>query len=479
VATIPAASLSPSPSTQRSLALDDSMLSSPRPSRLARLRWWISIFIVAIAFTILAVRQQRFISRYAVNVMFFDQWSFYSVLFKGGGWWATFDYQHAPHRQGVGFLLTRVIANASHWNSRADAFGVGFVLIAAAVFAIPLAWLCGAREPLTWLAIPLLYFNLRQYESLIGTPNISHGAMPILLFTLYCLALFVPRTSVRLALVSVLTFGMMFTGFGIFIGLVTPMILAIEFFQALLSRKTTHSLLVLAALIVNGLSWLAFAHGYDFALATGGVPFPWIRPVEYFYFVGAMFANSYGVFGTTPPIIAFGLFVAACLVSLCLYHAWRMIRFGVEHQPRSAVIFSLTAYSLIYVANTAIGRINLDWRQQALGSRYVTLLIAASLAIFLQLSTLKPPRLAAIVGILYALCVAPNAFFLNKTDWGFIHWFHDGKVNWKNAYLTTHDEETANRISEFRVYPTPGAITDELNYLEEHHLNLFYRPEPK
>jgi hypothetical protein len=445
---------------------------------MARLNWWISFVVVAIAFMILAIHQQRFINRYAVNVMFFDQWGFYSVLFKGGGWWATFDYQHAPHRQGVGFLLTRVIANASHWSSRADSFGVGFVLIAAAIAAIPLAWLSGSRQPLPWLAIPLLYFNFRQYEIFISTPNISHGAMPILLLTLLCLCLFIRRPALRLSLITLITFGMMFTGFGLFIGLVTPMLLAIEFVQAVRARNKNLTLLLLAALAANALSWWAFLFNYNFVIASSGIPFPWIRPIEYFYFIGVMFANSYGIFGASLPIILIGLLIAAALTALCLYHAWRLIRHGLANHPRSAVIFTLTAYVLIYVANTSIGRVCLGW-QQGQGSRYVTLLIAASLAIFLQLSTLKPTRLATTLGLLYALAIAPHSLILNKADWANINWLHDGKLAWKNAYLRTHNEELSNQIANFCVYPSPGFITDDLNYLEQHNLNLFYRPSPK
>jgi hypothetical protein len=83
-------------------------------------------------FICLAWRQHQFVDRYAVNVIFWDQWDFYRPFFQGQGWWAPFSYQRGPHRQGAGFLITEILAGLSGWNSRWDGFGVNFLLMKGA-----------------------------------------------------------------------------------------------------------------------------------------------------------------------------------------------------------------------------------------------------------------------------------------------------------------------------------------------------------
>src|SRR5271154_5332895 len=133
------------------------------------------------AFAALALRQLCLVDRYAVNVLFFDQWGFYYPLFHGQGWWATFDRRHGPHREGIGLVLTRILAGLSGWNSRVDAFAVSAVIIAAALLALILLGRCGSRAGSgAALAIPILFFNVHQFEAFVGASNLSHGAMPVL-----------------------------------------------------------------------------------------------------------------------------------------------------------------------------------------------------------------------------------------------------------------------------------------------------------
>src|SRR5205807_2379441 len=111
---------------------------------------------------------------------------------------------------------------------RWEAFGVSSVLIAAAAAGVALAWLYGVRQPILLLVVPLIYLNPRQYESLIGPANIAHGAMPVLLLTLCCLCFFLRASAMRLALLALLTAASIFTGFALFIGLIIPIVLTVD-----------------------------------------------------------------------------------------------------------------------------------------------------------------------------------------------------------------------------------------------------------
>src|ERR1700738_904668 len=108
--------------------------SSPLWSRAIQLR---PRLLVSIAFVFYAVRIFRLISRYAVNVFFSDQWDFNTAtLFQRHSLWQMFDWQHGPHRQGLGALFERMVDPLFGWNSRTESFVVGGVIVTAAICAL-------------------------------------------------------------------------------------------------------------------------------------------------------------------------------------------------------------------------------------------------------------------------------------------------------------------------------------------------------
>lgn len=91
--------------------------------------------IIALSIT---VRWFWMIDKYSVNVLFWDQWGFYSVLFENGSLWDTFSHQHGPHRQGVGFVLARFIAELSSWDTRVESFAIGVLVLIGALLTLGL-----------------------------------------------------------------------------------------------------------------------------------------------------------------------------------------------------------------------------------------------------------------------------------------------------------------------------------------------------
>jgi len=426
------------------------------------------------AFVVLAWRQLRFIDRYAVNVLFFDQWGFYYPLFHGQSWWETFDRRHGPHRQGIGLVLTRILANLTGWNSRGDAFAVGAAIIGAAVLALFLIKLCGNRAGFAAaLAVPVLFFNVHQFEGFVGASNLSHGAMPIFLLMAFSVACFMGRPGWRLAVLSVLTFLLIFTGFGLFAGLLAPLLFAVEGVQAFRAGDRHHALLAAAAFASVLVSWAFFAHGYVFDPAIPNFRFPYERPLQYPVFVGRMLVNLFGWARLSAAQAIVGMALACALVAVCVRHGWRCLRFGILNERRSAVLFFLTAYELLYCANNALGRVMLG-DAAPLASRYVTLVIPAGLVIVLELSALRRGRAAFWCCLVFAAAIAPGDLVMRTDEMDLVHWYYNFRSSWKAAYLATHNQQEANRRAHFSMYPVP--LTFELSYLEEHHLNLF-KPE--
>lgn len=435
---------------------------------------WILPWVVAAIFAGLAGRQLQFVNAKSVNVLYWDQWDFYLPVFHGEGWWAMFTRQHGPHREGVGLVVMRIVDILSGWNSRADAFAESVVLIAAAGLGIRLALRFGIPgRSLALVAIPLVFFDVLQYEIFVGSVNLSHGAMPVLMFMAYCLCWFHTGTAWRVPVISALTFLLIFTGFGIFAGVLTPLILAVEAAHAMRARDGRHAAAAAAGVAACVASGILFARGYAFQPGAPGFAFPYPHPAQYLAFVGAMLGNFFGAPLLSTFGIVLGLVVAAALAAICAWHARLLAIAGAVREPKSVVLFCLSAFTLLYCADTAVGRVQLG-PTAPLASRYVTLMIPGALALFLQLAALARRCAWEWPALAFAIALVPGTCFLRPLDIVGVNWYAQGKARWKAAYLETHDEAKADKAADFRIYPAP--VTDRLKYLEDRKLNLF-RPD--
>jgi hypothetical protein len=428
--------------------------------------------IAMAAFGVLAWRQYLLVDKFAVNLMYWDQWWYYQNLADHGTWLSSFLFQLGPHRMGVGLLVTRILANLGSWNSRWDAFAVSFTLILAAALAWKLARRCGVRNGAALAAVPLMFLNLHGYGALTETANLSHGAMPVLLIVLFALSSFVTRDGWRLFVQAVLAVLLIFTGFGIFMGIVALLIFSIEAAQSWRSRRQVKLAYAMSAVAVVVTAWVLFFRHYQFISSIPNFRFPYEKPHEYFLFIALMLANFFGVAHAGPLDVWVGAAVAAALLLAGGLHGWRMIRQGVVEQPTSTVIFSLATFEFIYLINTAIGRVMLGLDGAPRASRYVVLIVPGALAIFLTLANGKPARRSAFLALVFAILLVPATAFLHWSESQSIVDFATGRRIWKETYLETHSEARASARSHFDVFPIP--IPDRLRYLEEHRLNLFH-----
>ena len=446
------------------------------PIKMRRLRLCCSIAVVLTVFAVMAMRQHKFVLRYTVNMMYWDQWSIYEpMFFEHQSWWRMFDMQWGPHRQGVGGLLIRAGATLSGWNSRWDSYEVSFTLIAAAAAALPLGVLCGIREPITLVAIPPLFFTLRDYEMFVAASNVSHGAMPVFLIVCYCLCWFIRSSGLRLILLSVFTFCLIFTGFGLFMGLLSPLLLLIELFQRFRSRQPMVG--VFASMAMIAASWVLFSYNYHFDPGIPDFHFPYKNPLEYYYFSTGMLSNFYGVTGAVEhPIrtVVFGSFVMLALLAAVIVHGKNLLFNGVLQNRRSVVIFILAGYALLFCVDTAVGRVSQGWQVHSglWGSRYVIPLLTGGLALFLAIAGQRRQVWGVGLGILYALVLLIGTTRLTSDEWSVVHWMHDGRANWRGAYLATNDEAMADQIAHFTLIGGTR-VPVALEYLRSHHLNLF------
>src|SRR5438552_9563320 len=194
---------------------------------------------IAATFAFAATRLFRMVGRYAVNILIGDQWAFNdATIFQQHSWLEIFRWQYGPHRLGIGGVLAKLIEPSSRWNSRYEAFGVWGVLCLACLAALVLKRRLSGGFTFADCVIPLLVLTPVQYEVFFGNSP-SHGPLPLLLLMMYCLAWTIEDRNPRYAAVLLLNLALIYTGFGLFMGFITPALLALEIYR----ERTTSSII--------------------------------------------------------------------------------------------------------------------------------------------------------------------------------------------------------------------------------------------
>ncbi len=440
-----------------------------------RSRWTIVLSVIAIVLGVFQAAQLfSAINRYAVDVPFWDQWDFYDAFFKPHGLWEMFSWQHGPHRQGAGFFLIWATNELTGWNQRGQAFMIGTVMVAAAVAAL---WLKRRLfGSLQWYdAIPaLMILSLKSWEIYFNAPNVSHGALPLLLIILAGIAWTVGNPFLRYSLVTAANFLALFTGFGMFMGLITPILLTIDCYHSARSRKWHDLSMAGAALFCSIASIGLYFHNYVFQPAADCFRFPDQRWYLYPVFMAIEFAvvilpGSH----TSTRSMAIGLLALGILLYMLAAAALRLRRQD-DHYRRSQILFFLLAFSLIFAANSAVGRLCFGL-SIATNPRYVPLILPGVVGAYLFL--LSRPKLASrklVMPIL--LCATVTTAVI---PWQVKHseGFRKGKAAWVWAYRLTGNVAHADKLSGYRIYPAPTwtGLDRKLDWLRRHNYSLFRR----
>ncbi len=430
------------------------------------------VLVVAVS-VVLFFRLYQLVDQYAVNLFFSDQWAILNPLFRHQGLWNAFDYQHGPHRQGVGGLLIFVLANLTEWNARADSFACLALIGLALVAALALKWLLVRKWSLWDVFIPVIFLTYSQFETLTITPNEAHSAFPLLILVLYCLVWLIKNRPLRLALLVVVNFIGVFTGFAIFIGVITPIILIGELVVYIRQKEQRACLENGAALVGSIVSIAVFSIGYRFDPAVDCFSIQLRFLPKYPAYMAVIFDRFLGIdYGEYRWLaIAAGMILLVASLFVFLFHTWRLLHKGLDAR-HDLVISILSGFTLLFVANASIGRLCLAM-PSAYSSRYVTLTIPALLAIILSVQEMSKPILAR-AAFIAILALSLVSLPVKSTDLDLINYIYSLKTSWKACYLQAKDVDTCNQESGGWIFPANNQeFQDKLTYLKENRLGLF------
>jgi hypothetical protein len=439
---------------------------------------WISYFSTALVtgvFVVLGVRLFKLISDYAVNIFFSDQWDFNdATLFQRHSIWQIFRWQVGPHRQGVGGLFEKLIEPHFRWNTRIESFIVGGIVVAAALCALWLKKRLYGRFSVSDVLIPAVFFIPGQFETLFVTANFAHGPFPLLLMMLYCLAWTCSDNRIRYGLVLIINVVTIYTGFGLLLGFITPILFVLDYYASLPQSRLPRPYFV-GAVTASVLSLVSFFIGYTLDAGLPCFSLQPFGPRYYVAYIALMFANFFGfrqasafqelLVGTTALIVLWA--------SLGL-SAWRLVRAQKLNLPnigvkRLVIVLCLIGYCLLFCLMTAYGRL-CSGVATAYASRYVIYLELGVLGLYFYLLNIPGSVIRRLsLGGLLAVVLA-GSWYVDREDMGY---FPSVKQRWKSCYLQIENVDRCDQAVGVSVYPPRRHLQEKLEYLKKNRLNLY------
>lgn len=284
-------------------------------------------FIVIVA----TVRLLYYTNHYSVNILYWDEWDFYDAFFEDQSLIEIFNFQFGPHKQGLAFILTKFIDHYSDWNTRYISFTSSLFLIATAATYLILKQKTIGKIQFFDIVIPLIVLTPAQFSLFSGVPNLSHGPMPVFLISLYCLTLLNSKSWLRNTLLIILTFNLLYSGFGLVIGFITPLLFLTDslFFTKQKNKKET--LLSLLFLVVSLACIFLFLHDYKHHPNSDIHLLGFTELWKYFYFVAISYLNfffssiQFGFLGFGILIPIFYVLTKQFITLYKNFHAWEFL----------------------------------------------------------------------------------------------------------------------------------------------------------
>jgi hypothetical protein len=443
--------------------------------------------LVATAMVLLSGRLFRLISRYAVNIFFWDEWdNKTATLFQKNSLWHMFTWQRGWHRLGLGALLEKALDPWFQWNSRSESFILGAIVAVAAICALWLKFRLYGKASIWDIAIPAIFFTPAQWETLYMTPIFSQGPLPFLLIVLYCLAWTCKTSVIRYTLVLAINFVTIFTGFGIFLGVLTPVLLALDYWSYPAPKRSNIGYFISRILIALG-SLGYFFLGYVRTAGVDCLPhFQGSSLKDYATFLMLMAADFFAPNGRGPFARAAGItlligLLISVICAVCFLLRRKEISLSPHEHATRLVVVVLAAICLATCVTITYLRLCAGL-EVALAPRYTVYIQIGLLGLYLHLLGIREPWMRR--SLLSLLVVSGVAACLHADRIGMTH-FRDGKQRWKDCYLQSENIEQCNESTGFLIYRLPGGyprvdekrqnltFQQKLEYLKKTRLNLY------
>lgn len=444
---------------------------------------WLRRVVLGILCLFCLGRAYLFVADYAANVPFSDQWDLLNPLFDGDGIAGWFLYQHGPHRQGLGGVLTLLVGRRTDFDGRAEAMLCLVMFSLATAAALALRYRLNGRLGWIDLVWPFVFLSARHGHHLAVVPNNAHSATPLVLILGMACLLTLRRSWWRDALLVLIGFLSTFTGFAIFIAPFVTLMFVLDALAAWRAADRRAAITLVAFAVVSILSAATFLIGYR--LETSNPNFGVASATAYARFLADLFSLTFtGVSTWIGQTVGGALCVA--IVAVTVAAAWRSFartprtqsddRTAAPIEVNARLALFLGGFTLLFALFCMVGRATF---QDGAGGepRYFAMLIPGLIALSLTIERVRWRPVQFLTLITFAFVIMCGHAVPTRRELASQAEYHNLKEAWRYLQLQTGSARATYERFPFDIYTKPttdfDAIDRKCRYLRENRLNMY------
>jgi len=388
----------------------------------------IILFLIVFTTVILTYRLFSFINKYAVNLLYDDQWWIADMIIENKPFKELFFYLYSEHRIGVGLIIMRTLAVLTYWNTRFENFGFGISVIIIALFSLALKYKLAKKFEVTDIAIPIIIINLHHHENLLEGFRVMY-LIPVIIMYIY-FWLFNLKFGWKYIAILILVILSTFSGFhGIFLNLFVFLFEILKFIKAKnLKSKIANVIVLITVILITSSYFIGFSSDHsDFTIPT----------LYYFYETPTRMINQ--IFGTTLRF-PFNLISPLIILGALIIFITQFIK---KRNLNLFPIFCLYFYSILFIITIIFGR-NKFGPEVASSSRYVSHIVFLYLASYLTLILFLNKKLKKILFITIGIPILYFILFNNKSSYEVGNYYKNNKNAWIKCYLKKKNVHDCN-----------------------------------
>lgn len=387
-----------------------------------------------------------FVGRNSVDFPFWDQWGLVEKISQKNTLSETLLFQHNEHRFGISLAIIEIMAKLTNWSQLWEIRFISFLIVSSAFFFLLVRKSLNEKLVLTDLLIPLLFFNVFQFENIAWGFQIGF-VLPLFYIALWLLAIGIKSDKKRNLILTAIS---LIGAYSIFHGLIIPVItIVFLLLDYLFLNLTKNKKIVIATALLNILIIASVFINYQKNFQTAPAYDINIQTIKYFSLAASNgFLFAYENF-------FWNIFLA--LITLVFFLKGFVRTIKQKSISGNLIGFFLIFYSLVFISLITFGRSTFG-TAQALSSRYVTFSMLIPIGILFILSDSKR-KLQDFTKAALFLFILFNSFYFVGSTIQYAQEMTEGKQKALDCYKNYSPEKYADCFKVFSLFPREDFIT--------------------
>ncbi len=400
---------------------------------------------VGVCFLFAATQVFHLILFYNAPTYVQDQWGLMYPLLTGENLMQTFFTQHGSHFLGLGGACSYLLVSIFGFVPLTESYLIFFITMLSAALFIWLKIRLTGSVQLTDGIIPLVVLNLNQYEIFTWVAHGSVAAIPLLLCVIAALLLTLKPSSKKYALLTLVQFFSLFTGYAFILGFILffGLLVSLVLRKPLFKTRITHAFLQLIGICL-------FFYLYAYPAQNADAAYAAVSIGHYLHYLSEMLLNFFGHLENRKRD---WLILLLVFFTPLFFIGKSLLKRSLSKEQKASLVV-LVSFTMVYVALNTLARVPIG-QTGARAPRYVTFLIPAFLSFYFLLAIFSQKRIIKWRLLLLLPCVGYAITTLLDTNRiRTTVAITNTKINtWNKCYVQKQNAELCADTELFKVLP--------------------------